>query len=429
MQRHEDVERCSTLSKTFTATRSPNMLGSRSVRRGRTSNRQERKASAALFIRLCSLVAVYCSLSLGPMARAASPQVSGGIAHNTRMPGPWPARPRSKIIGDATSANARCEACHAEIAAEWRASYHAKAYSNAAFQRALAIEPLPFCKGCHAPEANPNLAFDTRLTQLGVGCVSCHVIDGQVLAIPADRRVVGHPVLRSARFASEAACANCHQFAFPGEPLASGLLMQSTVSEHAASRYTDVSCANCHMRRAKSGHADHRFNLARDAALLKAALSVQARRVGPQTVEVILGSIGVGHAFPTGDLFRRLEISAEAVGPEHSSMASAATYLTRRFVTQRAAHGVARRVLLGDDRLGAREQGQRVVQLELGPDASKWPIAWRVAYQRVEHPGKVGQPDAVLDGELELAQGVLAPEGTLPQEQGHKGAQALRDNP
>lgn len=352
------------------------------------------------------------------MAGAASPQASGGIQHNARMPGPWPARPRSNIIGDAVSANARCEACHADIASEWRASYHAKAYTNVVFQRALTIEPLPFCKGCHAPEANPNLAPDTRLTQLGVSCVSCHVIVGQVLAIPANRRVADHPVLRSAQFDGEAACANCHQFAFPGEPLASGLLMQSTVREHDASGYTALSCANCHMRRAKDGHADHRFNQARDPALLKAALSVDARRVGPQTVEITLASVGVGHAFPTGDLFRRLEISAEAIGPEQSSMASAVTYLTRRFVTQRRAGGFMRRLLLSDDRIGVREQGQRVVQLVLGPNASQWPIAWRIAYQRVEHPGKVGQPDAVLDADIELAQGVLAPEGTLPQVQG-----------
>jgi len=344
------------------------------------------------------------------MSMAASPVQ----AHAAGMPGPWPARHRSRSKADVLTLNARCESCHSEIAAEWRASYHAKAYTDSAFQRALAIEPLPFCKGCHAPEANPNVAEDPRLASLGVGCVSCHVVDGAVLATRANSRSAEHPVLRLAQFGGAAACANCHQFAFPGETMASGVApMQGTIMEHAASDYAQVSCADCHMPKTAGGRASHRFDVTRNEALMRAAVSVEARRTDSQGVELSLRAKGVGHAFPTGDLFRRLEITAEALGPEQSKMAGEVAYLTRRFKTMRSAGGLLRRVSVGDDRLGVKDESRRTIQLDLGPDAAKWPIVWRLAYQRVEHPGMVGQPDAEVDGEIELARGVLAPGPSL----------------
>jgi len=203
-----------------------------------------------------------------------------------------------------------------------------------------------------------------------------------VLATQANSRSAEHPVLRLAQFGGAAACANCHQFAFPGETMASGVApMQGTIMEHAASDYAQVSCADCHMPKTAGGRASHRFD--------------------------------VGHAFPTGDLFRRLEITAEALGPEQSKMAGEVAYLTRRFKTMRSAGGLLRRVSVGDDRLGVKDESRRTIQLDLGPDAAKWPIVWRLAYQRVEHPGMVGQPDAEVDGEIELARGVLAPGPSL----------------
>jgi len=333
-----------------------------------------------------------------------------------RMPGPWSPKRKATGAGDAAVANARCEECHKDIATEWRESYHAKAYTNRAFQRALAIEPLPFCKGCHAPEADPNSPLDQRLTRLGIGCVSCHVVDGSVIAAPATRPEGGHAVSRLSGFGTVAACANCHQFAFPAEPAtASALLMQSTVLEHATGPFANIACAACHMPRASDGHADHRFNITRVADLLKGAVRVAAHRVDSRTVAITLSTSGVGHAMPTGDLFRRLEISIDAVGPEQSAIASASVYLTRRFGIRRAPGGFKRRGSLGDDRLGVGEQNPREIRLTLDREAGPWPIAWRVAYQRVEHPGKVGQPDAVIDSEVEIAAGVLAPGVGLPQ--------------
>lgn len=122
----------------------------------------------------------------------------------------------------------------------------------------------------------------------------------------------------------------------------------------------------------------------------------------------------VGHAFPTGDLFRRLEITAEVLGPEQSSLASAVTYLTRRFVTTRSQGGLLRRTEVADNRLGVGADRSRKLRLSLGDVAEGRSITWRVAYQRVEHPGKLGQEDALLESEVELGRGLLAPATAKP---------------
>src|SRR5688572_17863817 len=49
--------------------------------------------------------------------------------------------------------NQACEGCHSDVAAEWRGSMHRGAHDNLAYQKAFAIEPMPFCTRCHAPES------------------------------------------------------------------------------------------------------------------------------------------------------------------------------------------------------------------------------------------------------------------------------------
>jgi hypothetical protein len=341
-----------------------------------------------------------------------------------RMPGPAPSPRRA----DAARENARCEGCHAEIAAEWRSSLHHRAHTEPAYQRALAIEPLAFCRGCHAPEADPDRDPPADLGALGVGCVSCHAAPGGVLAAPregAGRAVHGgaasgptpralarapHGVLRSAAFATDAACAACHEFSFPDPARRRRReLMQSTVSEHKSSPFADVPCAGCHMpavtERGGRTHRSHAFAASRDAALLRSAVRVTASRVGDGTVEVRLAPNGVGHAFPTGDLFRRLEVRAEAVGAEAQVIAEDARYLGRRFGKGVGTDGHPVKVLVADTRVSP--SAEAVVKLSLGPGARGAPIAWRVAYQRVEHPVDDASDAAVVAGEVEIARGVL----------------------
>lgn len=161
-----------------------------------------------------------------------------------------------------------CVDCHATETAEWNASLHKVAFSDRDFQASFAIEPAQFCADCHQAAA--------------AGCSTCH---GS-----------GHGQKTSD-------CSGCHEFEFPHRTPQ----MQSTLREHAASPFADVACSSCHMARAKDGHRDHRFDVTRNAAVLRAAIDVSSTRTATG-VAVELRARNVGHKFPTGDLFRRIRV-------------------------------------------------------------------------------------------------------------------------
>jgi hypothetical protein len=238
-----------------------------------------------------------------------------------------------------------------------------------------------------------------------VGCVTCHVVGDDVLAIPRGGPETGgrapHGLVRDARFASADACASCHEFPFPGAMgRTRAELMQSTVSEHRASEASGASCASCHMPVDADGRRTHAFRASRDEALLREAVRVEAERTSPTQVRFRLTPIGVGHAFPTGDLFRRVEISAEAFGADNLVISGQRRYLTRHFELRKGVHG---KHLVSDDRL----EGPRTILIDLGEEAVGHPVAWRVAYQRVAHPEGATHEDAVLEADVELARGEL----------------------
>ncbi|WP_438020920.1 multiheme c-type cytochrome [Sorangium sp. So ce315] len=345
-----------------------------------------------------------------PASQAAA---AAGAAQPPRPAMPTPARGR---LDAAVAANRACEGCHDEAAREWRASLHRSANTEPAYRRAFAIEPMPFCRGCHAPEAVPVEPEPEAVGALGVGCVTCHVTAASsadasagVLAAPWTRPgpppAAPHPVVRDARFAGAAACASCHEFSFP---TARGGrrpedLMQSTLTEHRRSPAADRPCADCHMPAGAAGRRSHAFVGSRDPAFVRSAVSVSARRTSAAAVEITLAPANAGHAFPTGDLFRRLEISAEALGPDDMVLGHADRYLARHFEIRPGQIG---RRLIADDRVHAAPV---TVALEVGPAGAGREIAWRVAYQRVGHPEGVDERDALVEGEITVASGRLAP--------------------
>lgn len=268
----------------------------------------------------------------------------------------------------AARADEACGACHAEIAEEWRGSLHRRAFTDAPFARAYARESRAFCKNCHAPEGD---------VEVGVSCASCHAPDARAASRPGGV----HAPMRAAPGPS-GACARCHEFAFDGRR-DDAALMQSTVGEHAASPFRDTRCDACHMPRVGE-HRSHRFGTSQDAAALGAALSVDAQRVDGSAVVLELRAIGVGHAYPTGDLFRRLQISVETDddGAPSRPPIVATRLLARRFATERAASGVVVVVETSDDRL--RPDRPTEVRLDLGEAARGRPLRWKVEYHRAE---------------------------------------------
>lgn len=354
------------------------------------------------------VIATALAAACSPAPPAPAPPPHDQSALEIEMPGP--ARGRG---AEAVALNEGCERCHTTEAREWRASLHQRADLEPTYRRAFAIEPLPFCRGCHAPEATPDAPESAAVAALGVGCVTCHVSGGAVLAAPWTRPEAPpsapHAIARDPRFAGDGACARCHEFGFPGtRGKETHEKMQWTMTEHARSGAAAIACAGCHMPANASGRKSHVFAASRDPAMLARAVQIAAEREGASRVRVVLRPEHLGHAFPTGDLFRRVEVLAQTEGPDHIVLSSDARYLGRHFELRSGSPG---RRLVRDDRV----LGEPVtVVLELGAIAAGRPIAYRVAYQRVEHPNGVDEEDVSLDGEVVLAQGVLAPATEKP---------------
>ena len=334
--------------------------------------------------RLLCAVAISACASHEP---SPPPSESAGVAHD---------------LAEAERDDQQCTRCHVQIAAEWLGSEH-HASDDATFRASLAREAVPeFCRGCHAPFADSTATLPAAAGN-GVSCSSCH----------QDIRLgpLGHPRPAQSNAAdANGACARCHEFAFPGLRQHPEKL-QLTVSEHAASSYAGTPCVTCHMppvpeaRAPRRAHASHAFAEARSESALRAALAVQSERATPTRVRLTLRSQRVGHAFPTGDLFRRLLIEADTLGPDYAVLAHAQRQLARHFGDLPAARDRLERVALVDDRV--QPDVPTVVELELGAAAAGRPISWRVRYERVLHLDPKREEEAVVESSVLLASGTL----------------------
>jgi hypothetical protein len=230
-----------------------------------------------------------------------------------------------------------CAGCHAEVVDEWTNSLHHASFRDPDFQLSLREEPLDFCVRCHAPLASTTA--NARLLDEGIGCQSCHEGSGRHAAHP----LVEKPTTR--------ACCGCHEFAFPGRDER----MQRTVAEHAASPFANVSCTACHMPAAATHTRSHRFAASRDAPALRAALDVEPLRRAPDGFELRVRSVGVGHAFPTGDLFRRVRVRLWCEDREGKVLSDDEESLTRVFSDAPERQGSTARVEVRDARIAAGE--------------------------------------------------------------------------
>lgn len=349
------------------------------------------------------------ALTIGVAVLAALSCFAFMALRSTGAHGALPRAARS-ATRDPVRENQACEGCHAEIAAEWRASEHRSSFTDPTFQRALAIEPKAFCRGCHAPE-DPDASRDGGPQTLGVGCVTCHLAGAAILAAPKPGlSLAPHRVDRSPAFAAAGACAGCHEFSFgDDERRDAPLLMQSTASEHASSAYAGQSCADCHMPRDAGGRRSHAFASTRDPKSHRSAVVARAERAGPASIRVRLRTEGVGHAYPTGDLFRRVAVEAEVVGPDFQQLGAKKRFLARHYADGSDIRGAPIRVETRDDRIGASSGAETIVVLDLGERAPGRPIAWRVTLDRVLHVSDHREAEAVVPDRVLLASGEVAP--------------------
>jgi len=247
-----------------------------------------------------------------------------------------------------------CTACHDEVSAEWSTSAHRTSFTNDLFQNEWHLHRDPWCVRCHAPAADPTAPDGDPATD-GISCPVCHVVEG-VIVSARDSGEAPHEVRADPTFGTEALCAKCHSVAFPPSVrVAPGQALQDTISEWERSGAPGP-CQDCHMPfvATGSGHRSHAFPGARDEALAARSIHVtaSARCVAGRTrVALRLEAAAVGHAVPTGDVFRRLEVSA-ALRARPATRVS--RDLERRFAVGR--DGLLRQV--ADERVpvgGARE--------------------------------------------------------------------------
>ncbi len=326
------------------------------------------------------------------------------------MPGPAP----QARTGDRAAAQAGCVGCHPNVAREWAQSLHRVSGSDAPYVKAFAREPLRFCRKCHVPEDMSQGTDPAWAEAVGVGCVTCHVTGRSgVLASHADPSSP-HALVVAPELAGPGACAGCHEFGFPdARVLPRPDDMQETVREHAVSWARAYACADCHMPWVDDGdgrgHRSHRFAASRDPEMLARAVGVSARRVGATGIEVTLTPGAAGHAFPTGDLFRRLELRVWLLGPD-GPRAPQRRWLGREFA------GLSRRQTV-DTRVHAEPVVLRFDLLDAPParaaiceDVTRAGVAWELAYQRVAFPDPRRSAGAEIDGEVIVAPGKLAGE-------------------
>ncbi|MFO0683718.1 MAG: multiheme c-type cytochrome [Sandaracinus sp.] len=273
---------------------------------------------------------------------------------------------------------ARCGECHAEEAATHASSAHAAAAVDPIFLAEYAPRPDPACVRCHAPLAPEGAAIDAPLARIGVGCAACHVRGGEVLSAGAPSGRAPHPSRREPALSRAEGCAGCHQFAFglPSDGSAPHFdpaeVQQDTLAEWREAGAPR--CQRCHMRGEGRGHA---FGGLGDAALVRGALHLRARarREGPQIAfDLRLTAARVGHAVPTGDVFRRLRITAR------TERATASAELRRYFAPTAEGGGLLVREV--DDTRVAPGQ-PRTVRLVLA-DSEASAIAWRVELLRLD---------------------------------------------
>lgn len=254
-----------------------------------------------------------------------------------------------------------CAGCHAEIAAEWAASTHAKAWTDPQFQAERKKDPAVawLCDNCHTPLARqqaelsvdtgnprapvrrPNPDFDAALRDEGVTCLTCHWRPGGLAGVNPDSRAP-HPVVHDPTLRSEKTCTPCHQAEARVEA-ALVCAFDTGVSWQAAGE--QKTCPECHMPRVVRPMAAggpvreggrHLFlgslmpkgpQTPEEAAIVASAqwqpgvaLEVGGPLKAPVGAEVRLSVAlrhdGAGHDVPTGDPERFLMLEGEVVAAD-----------------------------------------------------------------------------------------------------------------
>jgi len=297
------------------------------------------------------------------------------------LPGPGPRAALVPVEGVGVPNDERCTQCHAEIAAEWRQSLHHRAWDNEYFQHARAVEPLSFCRKCHTPLVGSSAEPSPEEGHVGIGCTACHVVPAGIVGTHnIVRRDGGHEVIGDARLGTDAACGGCHEFAFPGSRRPDVDRMQKTLTEHAQSAHAAKPCQDCHMPRVPSkkgaAHRSHDFRVQGNKDMMVRAVVVDKAEIKDDSLHIDMRPGTIGHAFPTGDLYRRVEVRVFAVDAKDKPLGQPAVEILRRIFGP--AHEAPHKTV-PIEREDRRLTGPRQIVLPLpkGTSRAKYEIVWQ----------------------------------------------------
>ena len=320
--------------------------------------------------------------------------------------------------GEGTTA-AQCGACHTEIYAEWKASIHAHAWTDAQFQRELAKDPEVgwLCLNCHTPatdqqaeligyegdvrgvERTKNPAFSTAWRDEGLTCVGCHWRP-EGIAGPYGGTTAPHPVVHDPTLLESSACTSCHQAV---ARLEDTLVCHFNTGAEWASSESEASCQSCHMppvtRALVEGGVEregrrHLFlgsGIPKDAqtaqeaewfALLQPAVDVRV-----EGDAVVLTNARADHRVPTGDPERYLLVTVKARDAEGETLATTSYRIGQVWEWWPAAKQLSdNRLMPGEERRIAFEAPSGTVEVHVLVEH------YRISPENADYHGLEGYP-------------------------------------
>jgi hypothetical protein len=213
------------------------------------------------------------------------------------------------------SSSEECAACHAEVVMEWKASWHAQAYTDPEVQRLSRGFEDKDCLPCHLPRPVLETGLDNRPLERdrrhseGVDCFTCHFAphaQSMVGAGPLGPAATGAPCQpqQASAISSMGLCAPCHNQHKVHEE------WKQTSFAQAGPGAKD--CNACHMpvvqRAGGRIGRSHRFPAAHDEAMLRTAATLEARRLEDGDIEIAVTNTGTGHNFPTDERHRAVDL-------------------------------------------------------------------------------------------------------------------------
>ncbi|TGL34377.1 cytochrome c554 and C-prime [Leptospira koniambonensis] len=286
-----------------------------------------------------------------------------------------------KILGSASD----CKVCHKQVYENWSASRHKVAHTNSLYQHSFTIEPMQWCENCHAPLRNISSQTIYKREE-GISCNVCHVRKGEIITkeLPKSDQLY-HKYNVVEEFGTEKLCESCHQFNFPtwaslsdqAKPIQySDLVMQGTKDEWSGSGFAKESdCIDCHL--APGSKRSHNFRGGHGIENLKESLYVELKYVSSKTILVQVHSIGIGHAYPTGDLFRALRLKVFSdTGKLHEEFLLRKLYkITSKEEREKQS---APKKLIYDSRIPAPEEGQNSAVKEFYLELQERPVSLKI---------------------------------------------------